>query len=51
MILGLYILIVSAMLALYSMITSNFDKSLSMVIIVLSVLGLLLICFEAVSTL
>lgn len=50
MILGLYILIVSAALALYSMITGNFDKSLSIVIITLSVLGLLLICFEAVRT-
>jgi hypothetical protein len=51
MILGLYILIVSAALALYSMITGNFDKSLSIVIIALSVLGLLFICFYAVSTL
>ena len=49
MILGLYILIVSAMLALYSMITGNFDKSLCIVITALFVLGLLLICFAAVS--
>lgn len=48
MILGLYILIVSAVLALYSMVTHNFDNSLCIIIVALFSLGFLLICFGAV---